>query len=494
VPNSFNLIPLNVQLKQVLQSLIEVNQVQGLFAPSAFTLIFPLLKAIIFKEGRVPLLKDKLYTECIMSVSDLLIGHSGLEDALEYLPRKSMVECLLNLIETFPLLRVAAKGGLLALALATSHLEVELAEGEIESDLESDSVSNLIRDISGVLLNGLLNIEPVVRESCIGAFFHLPLVSSSKSDFDVRLWVLCSDTIEENASEANNLWNDVHGDEPLSVGLLEEVSKVVCHKCVEIRVAAGISLCKALSHAHEFVTETCNRLYNYYEENAAEPVPEYDAYGLVISSSLNKPDQWQARSGIALAIESLVPVIISKEDCIQVFQFLIEKEALGDRNDVVREQMLNAGLAIINAESGRKHIKDILDLLDKYLSKPSIASETHDAIRQSVVILMGTLAHHLESTDQRVGETIDKLIDTLTTPSESVQIAVSQCLPPLVKSNKGRVDSLVKKLLDMLFNSENYGHRRGAAYGIAGIVKGVGVSSLKDYLIMAHLKDAVEAK
>jgi len=78
-------------------------------------------------------------------------------------------------------LRLAAKGGLLALSLATSHLEFELAEGAVEVELETDKVSNLIREISNVLFDGLLNSEPVVRESCIGAFVHSPLVQQRTS-------------------------------------------------------------------------------------------------------------------------------------------------------------------------------------------------------------------------------------------------------------------------------------------------------------------------
>lgn len=53
---------------------------------------------------------------------------------------------------------------------------------------------------------------------------------------------------------------------------------------------------------------------------------------------------------------------------------------------------------------------------------------------------------------------------------------------------------LVKKLLDKLMKSDKYGERRGAAFGLAGVVKGLGIPSLKRYGIMDALKAGVEDK
>ena len=40
--------------------------------------------------------------------------------------------------------------------------------------------------------------------------------------------------------------------------------------------------------------------------------------------------------------------------------------------------------------------------------------------------------------------------------------------------------------------SDKYGERRGAAFGLAGVVKGLGLSSLKKYGVMDALKAGVE--
>jgi hypothetical protein len=89
------------------------------------------------------------------------------------------------------------------------------------------------------------------------------------------------------------------------------------------------------------------------------------------------------------------------------------------------------------------------------------------------------------------------LIEVLTTPSEAVQRSVSDCLPPLMQalqSDTVFVEKTVKALLDRALHGASYGDRRGAAFGLAGAVKGLGLSALKGQGIMEALKSGVEDK
>lgn len=52
--------------------------------------------------------------------------------------------------------------------------------------------------------------------------------------------------------------------------------------------------------------------------------------------------------------------------------------------------------------------------------------------------------------------------------------------------------ALVSRLLDRMMKCEKYGERRGAAFGLAGVVKGFGISSLKKYGIAATLRQCLE--
>lgn len=75
-----------------------------------------------------------------------------------------------------------------------------------------------------------------------------------------------------------------------------------------------------------------------------------------------------------------------------------------------------------------------------------------------------------------------------------MQEAVANCLPPLVPSIKEDAPQLVQKLLQLLLESDNYGERKGAAYGLAGLVKGLGILALKQLSIMETLTEAVQDK
>ncbi len=62
---------------------------------------------------------------------------------------------------------------------------------------------------------------------------------------------------------------------------------------------------------------------------------------------------------------------------------------------------------------------------------------------------------------------------------------------PAIKSD---APTIVKRLLALLLESENYGERKGAAYGLAGLVKGLGILSLKQLDIMTTLQEAIQDK
>ncbi|EPS66179.1 hypothetical protein M569_08598, partial [Genlisea aurea] len=93
--------------------------------------------------------------------------------------------------------------------------------------------------------------------------------------------------------------------------------------------------------------------------------------------------------------------------------------------------------------------------------------------------------------DPKVHAVVEKLLDVLNTPSESVQRAVSHCISPLMQSKKEEAADLISRLLNRLMTSEKYGERRGAAFGLAGVVKGFRISCLKKFDIMTALCDGL---
>ena len=55
--------------------------------------------------------------------------------------------------------------------------------------------------------------------------------------------------------------------------------------------------------------------------------------------------------------------------------------------------------------------------------------------------------------------------------------AVSLCLPALVPAIKSEVKQTIKGLQGLMLDSQQYGERRGGAYGLAGIIKGMNFNS-----------------
>src|SRR5437667_7988745 len=161
------------------------------------------------------------------------------------------------------------------------------------------------------------------------------------------------------------------------------------------------------------------------------------------------------RLSVAYALLCLGPVMTG--DMVEdVVNFLIAKEALGDTDEVVREKMLTAGLVLIESQ-GKEHLEGILNILNSYLDAPAISSDVHDRIREACVILLGGAARHLDPVDARTDTIIDKLLATLKTPSESVQFAVCNCLPPLIRARVHRVPELTSRLMETLTGASKYG-------------------------------------
>ena len=61
-------------------------------------------------------------------------------------------------------------------------------------------------------------------------------------------------------------------------------------------------------------------------------------------------------------------------------------------------------------------------------------------------------------------------------------------------SIKAQVPDYINQLMSLLFTSPTYGERRGAAYGLAGMLKGVGMLSLRQLNVLQRLNDAINNK
>ena len=176
-------------------------------------------------------------------------------------------------------------------------------------------------------------------------------------------------------------------------------------------------------------------------------------------------------------------------------------KVLGDDDELVRDAAMTAGRNMIELH-GAEQVQQLLPVYEKYFDKQAAGGgggaedeAKSDNVRQGVVVFLGALACHLDAADPKIRQILARLVSVLSTPSEAVQRSVSDCLPPLMKAlTDDERRALVESLLAQVTDGEGYADRRGAAFGLAGAVKGCGISSLKAYGIMDAVKAAVEDK
>ena len=174
-------------------------------------------------------------------------------------------------------------------------------------------------------------------------------------------------------------------------------------------------------------------------------------------------------------------------------KFLIKDGPLGDRDAQVREEMVDAATKIIVAH-GQSSTEELMALFETALDSPDRESESYDSINEAVVLLYGALARHLKPGDSRVPKVVHRLLSTLGTPSETVQYAVANCLPPLVRASPNRTSEYVQQTIEQLLHAKKYASRRGAAYGLAGIIEGNGIVALREFRVTSTLKGIIDNK
>ncbi|XP_053850288.1 eIF-2-alpha kinase activator GCN1 isoform X1 [Vidua macroura] len=453
----------------------------------AFSLVFPLLKTVMTETTHNS--EDK--EEFLVKILQILTVHAQLrssgngesllvdENGPELLPRRDMLVLLTRVIGTgSPRLQVLASEALTALCASSSGEDGCAYAEQEEIDVLLQALQSPCMNVRDAALRGLMELQMV-----------LPTPDSDeKNGLNLlrRLWVVKFDVEDEIQKLAERLWESMGLE--LQPDLCSLLIKDVIYHEEAVRQAGAEALSRAVAQYRKQAAEVMSKLTEIYQEKLYRPPPVLDALGRVISES--PPDQWEARCGIALALNKLSEHLDSSQ-VKPLFQFFVP-DALNDRSPEVRKCMLDAALSTLNTH-GKDNVNSLLPVFEEFLKNaPNDAS--YDAVRQSVVILMGSLAKHLDKSDPKVKPIVGKLIAALSTPSQQVQESVASCLPPLVPAIKEDAGGMIQKLMQLLLESDKYAERKGAAYGLAGLVKGLGILSLKQQEMMTTLTDAIQDK
>ncbi|KAJ5730240.1 eIF-2-alpha kinase activator GCN1 [Penicillium malachiteum] len=426
--------------------------------------VLPLIFSILTKNG-IEEVKGGQEGEQVLLAIEFLSYHSNSFSDLR-LPRIEVLQHLLSAMQRY-----------------TQHYK-----------LIKDTLFNFCRCISPninseeleTLLQGSIVPDASVRTSVLQVIEAE--IDLTDLDFSEEIWLGCHDHVEENVELAHTIWED----NALEVDdeAFAKIMKYLDSKDGQLRGAAARALAQAIESDKSKFDGIFSELQAKYAEDVKPKAPEKDAYGM--PKKMDNPDNWESRSGVALAFDAMTN-LFEGDQIIAFIQFLIERGPLIDKNSSVRRQMQESGKSVI-AHRGQEKVEELMKSLETTLETSDKATQSSDLLNEAVIVLYGSLARHLKADDPRLQNVLKKLLATLPTPSETVQSAVSECLPPLIRLSGPKSSEYVQEMLDQLLNVKSYATQRGAAYGLAGIVSGKGISTLREFRIMSLLKEATENK
>ncbi|KAJ7224326.1 armadillo-type protein [Mycena pura] len=464
IPEELTEEPLNNLVIRVMHRIRSLSE-QAPFDSATFSYAFPLFAGVLMQGGINPENEEEALEQVVLTI-DIIKFHCG-EFSDTAFPRKQTMQTLLHVIRQQPKLSKEASSALIDLGEAVHP--------------------NASREEVDVLLNGILAQEVYVRNSCLQALQPFDLTDF---DWSPELWVACHEEDEQNGRLARHVWDDNGLDVPDT--FLTQLLPLLGHENAYVRRGAAAGIAESVEHWPQTSHATVSALKDYYRDKARILAPEFDRFGILIAETLDRSDPWQARVAASHTFELLSP-LLPEDEIEPFFDFLIQDEALGDRTAEVCRGMLSAGTAIIDLH-GSARLAALISMFENHLAQTSPGTETGDKIKEAVVVLFGRVARHLDVTDSRVPSIVDRLVDALKTPAEQVQMAVSDCLSPLVKLMRENVSQLVDNLMDQLLNAPKYAARRGAAYGLAGVIKGTGIAGMKEFDIIRRLRTAADDK
>ncbi len=226
---------------------------------------------------------------------------------------------------------------------------------------------------------------------------------------DMWLWAGLDTHVQSNAQV----------EEALSLELADDLT----HACENVRTAAAEALASLIKTSKTNSRSMCHRVLvdlikSKWAKLSEIREPEVDQFGRRVGSASEADLDvwWESRVAVAHTLTQLAECIPTNQaggagggDVFTVFEFLVRGGGLSDRNASVRNRMLEAAIASLNCH-GRTHIDELLPLFEQFLQETQTKDASYDAVRQNVVILMGTLAKHLDKDDAKVAPIIGKLV------------------------------------------------------------------------------------
>mgnify|MGYP001157740740 CR=1 FL=1 len=455
------------------------------FSSSNLTFILPLLTKVL-EEGKKTAIKNStkqtLKTEFVeedkeeehlMLAIEIILSHAE-EFQNSNIPRQNILGVLLSLLSISSKAKMAKD----CFNTLCQNISVSPTESDLKMILSSIMTPNqFVRTTVLETLDEEFDLQPHMK--CPAEIFiSLFDEEESNREYAQMIWETNSFKLEE--SVMSNLLQNFFQQEDSGLRLF-----------IARAYANAAKLLGDMENGKSFYFYV-QKLMDFYIELAKPLQDILDEYGLIAVYASQQKDPWESRSTAAIALAECVQYYEKEtpaEEIANFVKFLVDTGALGDREPLVRQEIKEAGIAMLTYH-GSSNVENLIPIFEH-----SLATEGDVTVKENVVVLYGSLAQHLSADDSRVGDIVCRLLDALTTPSEDVHQAVAQCISPLVHLFRARVSEFVSNLFVQLFDSAAPAHvRKGAAWGIAGLVKGYGISALSELDIIRNLIEASEDK
>jgi hypothetical protein len=282
------------------------------------------------------------------------------------------------------------------------------------------------------------------------------------SEFTARVWQLRHDPTPAIAELASELWSALELTPPVGLAALRWLAPLLVTDRDDARDAAAAALGDALAREPRDVLLVLELLFETFR-NVPTP-PESDQYMDIAARAARDAlalSRQRVRQGQVAAACFIVGAL--KDGGVlthmSVLLDFLASAAFLDPSAAVRDTALASMQRALDVHA-KSHTVALLELLQVRLNAAAAGGAALDSARTGFVVLTGAVARHLPPSDERVQRALLAMVDTLRTPSESVQRAVSSALAQLVRplrvrsrqhggagaGRRGRVDGALAQL------------------------------------------------
>lgn len=444
---------------------------------TTFSCLLPFLQAVLNRKNVIGS-KDRRFSSSSLSTAmSMLSIHAGLDSLTPRLREAVICVCVHEVLNYIPHLGKQASNALLSMAPFLS----------VTSKTDADIAA---------IVNGLTHSETEnARNACLKTIeeyvrLHseaLAQVLTPDSLLVHATFYAQFDEAEQHIAIAEKVWSRIKSmlltDDSKQLVVLSDKLRtyfygLLGNESEYVKYTAAAALAGAIellsvesgdqtSEQAAAVVDTISVLFDLYSKQSAK----------------NEHICW----GVSAALIECAPFFVDAVTHIDpAFNFIFEH---GLNDSVASDEFVSAGLAIID-HRGKQNKEHLINLFENFLK---ISKGKSDYIVGSVVVFLGSVARYLSPTDERLAKVIDRLVHTLHVQSNTVQQSVCQALTPLTqimsqsKANEGLISEILDKLLSGLRKGKTYGDRRGMAWGLAGAVRGLGVTYIYKVLKKLHI-------